>query len=210
MASLLDISLLENGSSLFAFILVLVISYALLTSINIFKLSKFNATVAAICFSMLTLFNPAILNSIKVMTPWFGIIIAFIIFLIVALFTLGYTQKDMAKALASKDYGMQIKVWIIVVGGIIFIASIASQFAIFGGGGSEQPIESQQITPEQEYRDSYEATATAQSSGNRNAVAEKGEDALIATLFHPKMLGMIALMLIAVFASIFLSASNKV
>lgn len=202
MATLFDFGLLESSTSLFAFILVLVVSYAVLTAFPFLKFSKFNATILSICFGMITLFNPAILNAIKVMVPWFGMMVAFIIFILTALFTLGYTQKDLAKTIQSRDYGMQIKVWIIVISAIIFIAALSSQFAVFTGEDAASDTASQ----------SNQATVTS-ASGDRidtTAIEEKGEDALVATLFHPKMLSMIAIMLIAVFAAIFLAQSNKV
>jgi len=152
---------------------------------------------------MLTLFTPPILNAIKIIIPWTGVVVGFIIFMLIALFTLGYTQEDLAKTIASRDYGMQIKVWILVIAGIIFMSALASQFAVFGGGGDAQVTQTDTQT-------TVNGQATVSSDRiDESAVGSKGEDALIATIFHPKMLGMISLMLIAIFASVFLASSNK-
>lgn len=198
MASLLDTSFLAQGSPIFAFLLVFFLVYALLSSTKLMDLHRLPKGVIAFCIAILTLFSPAVTNTIVGAIPWFALIIFFLVFLLLSMMAIGVTQKDMASTLANPAYGPGIKNTIVVVAFIIIIAVAASQFTLFTGESSSSGNTT-----------NSGSDITTVSGVAQGDVNDKGADALLAILFSPKILGFIAVMLIATMAAMFLSSNVK-
>jgi hypothetical protein len=197
MATFLDIGLATQANWFFAFILVFVLIYALLTQKKMFDMNQMTAVTIAICIAFIMLISPVFLNIIAAAIPWFAIAIIFIIFLLLTLFTIGVTPDDVAKTLSGAQYGSSIKSFIVIIASIILIGAVASQFSVFTGGEAA-PTEAE-----------YEYVNSNGELVQSEAIADKGQDALIAILFHPQVLGLIAIMVIAIFATILLSSNVR-
>jgi hypothetical protein len=199
MATFLDIGLAQQLNWLFAFFLVFALLYALLMQKKMFDMSQMTASTIAICIAFIMLLSPVFLNIVAAAIPWFAIAIIFIVFLLLTLFTIGVTPEDMTKTLASPQYGSSIKSFIVIIASIILIGAVASQFSVFTGG-SQPAVESS------------DNGVIVTENGNvvtNDAIADKGQDALIAILFHPQVLGLIAIMVIAIFATVLLSSNVR-
>jgi magnesium-transporting ATPase (P-type) len=196
MATFLDIGLVQQANWLFAFVLVFVLLYAILSYKKLFDMSKMTASTIAICIAFMMLLSPAFLNIVAAAVPWFAIAIIFIVFLLLTMFTLGVTPEDMTKTLNGPQYGSSIKSFVVIIASIIIIGAIASQFSVFTGGGSEPSGETI-------------VNANGEIVSQSGDVGGKGQDALIAILFHPQVLGLLAIMVIAIFATILLSSNVR-
>ena len=201
MATFLDIGLVQQANWLFGFILVFVLVYAILSYKQFLNMSKLTSTTVAICVAFLMLLSPAFLNVITISIPWVTIGIIFIIFVLLTLFTLGVTPEDIKATLDGPSNGSTIKNTVIILIAIIFVAALASQFSVFTGEDTA-PAPTQNASQQTH---NVNAGQPQQTEG----IAGQGQDAVIAILFHPQVLGLLAIMLIAIFATILLSTNVR-
>ena len=188
MASLLDISLLQNFRLLFPFILVLVIVYAGLT-LTFLKERKSLAWIIAFLFAIMTLLSTLVIDSINRMVPFLVLLFVVIIFSLIAFGIFGITPDSI---LGNKMHGSTIGWWIFSILLIIFLGSFFS--VISEQGGVPGPEEGGIIAAD--------GTVTP-------LVTDKGpeqQNAFFATLFNAKVLGMIVILLVGMFTIQRLSA----
>ena len=189
MATFLDTSLLQSFDIIFPFLLVFAITFAILAKTGALgkDVLAINAIVAASTAFLVILSDPLV-QMIKFMVPWF--VIAFIFFMLLLLIfqIFGATEKDIFKYIQT-DKGVG---WVIVGVGIIIL------FAAIGN------VLGQSIGP---YLDEgSNATAVQGSSG---VATGNFQTNITATLFHPKVIGLIILFVVMIFAVALLTGSTK-
>jgi hypothetical protein len=176
MATPLDVGFLQNFSILFPFLLTFSIVLAILSMAKAFGDNKAIHAIIAFCLAVLVLFSDIATATINRMAPWFVILFFFIVFTLIAYMVFGATEKDIMGVLKSKDFSY-INYWIIALALVIGIGSLTSVISERGGIGKTSP-------------------STVEI--NRTGMPEQTSD-FWATLTHPKILGMILILLVAMF-----------
>lgn len=180
MATVLDLGLIDGLSPIFSFILVFAVVYGLLNYNKVFGENKLIHSTIAFVFAVMMLFAPKALDVIKIMTPWFVIMMIAGLFILMVYKLFGTPDESISWAV--RNYG-GLKYGLVAVSIIIIVASFGQVYFSSDGNNNSSLV------------DSYEGD-----------VGGVGEEALMATLFHPKVLGMLVIMLIAVFTISLLSS----
>jgi len=201
MATVLDVGLLNYFSVLYPMIVVWCIVFAILSKTKAIGTSAgINATVA-VAFAFMTILSKTITDLINFMIPWFAVAIIFFI-LMILLFQL-FGAKEASIEAAIHDKGMM---WAIIgVGLLIMVAGFGSIMgqsltdASSGTPTSTVTTINEVVTLENGSTYTLPKDTTSVASGNF-------ESDVTATLFNPKVLGMIILFAVAIFAVALLSS----
>lgn len=172
MATPLDIGLFQSFSSLFPFLFVLVITWAVMMRVEILKVNKAFAAMIAVLFALVTLVSPIAIKTINLMAPWFVLLFLAIVLVMIVYQTFGVTQTTILTVLQGTYAPEFAWVMIVIVGAII----AGSLFTVL----SEEKVE---------FR------AGANVTAEQMTPMQWG----LQVLTHPKVLGFIAVMLIAMF-----------
>jgi len=193
MATFFDVALLENFSVIFTFLLVFAIVYAILEFAKILGENKGIHAIIALSVAMIMLVSKSALEVINFTIPWFIILFIVAIFGIVGYKLFVGSDVDMGEML---KHSGALRTWIIVIVVVIFIGALAKVYGQNIGPylGSQPDVTSGEIS-----EDGEPSTATGSFTEN-----------LSATLFHPKVLGMIFILLIATFTITFLAGRQEI
>lgn len=181
MATPLDIGLLQKFDIVFPFILVLVVVYAVLARTEIFKEKQGIAFLLGFVMAVMTLFSSIAIKTINRMAPWVVLLIVFCILLLVAYQAMGIGEGKVIEVITGKEYGNTFAYWmlalllIIALGSLTSVVSEEKQFTALAAGGN---------------------MTAAQAAAARGESEEVG---FWGTLFHPKVLGLALILLIAMF-----------
>lgn len=188
MVIFLDVSLLKPFDIIFPAVLVFALVFALLQKTKAITESNWiNAVVAAVV-SFLLLLSESAVQIIKFIIPWFVVLIIFIVLLLLIFQIFGATEKNFINAL-TKDSAIR---WTILGVAIVII------FAAFGS------VLGQSVGP---YLSEQGGNATV--AGGTSVATGSFSQNITATLFHPKVLGLMILFGIMIFAIILLTGSEK-
>ncbi len=194
MASLLDVGLFENFATLFAMLFVFVMVYAILQSTKALGEHKGINAIIAFVVAIMLLLAPKVSQTIVLMAPWFVLMFIFIVFTLVIYRLLGADDADIKTAISgNKPTALY---WIIIIAVIILIASLGK---VYFTGEVDDDRERPVIQ--------LENRTTIQTG---DVGGEPGENTFWATLFHPKVLGLIIVMLTGVFAISMLTSPIKI
>ncbi len=179
MATALDLGLLNVIDFVFPFILVWAIVFALLQKTKIIGESVgINAVIAA-AVGFTVLLSRTIIDIINFMIPWFAIAIIFFILMLLIFMIFGAKDKDIFSALEKN----KVVTWLLIgVSVIIFFAAISN---VMGQSLLEQ---------------SAGGESAGVVAGDGGVASGNFQQNILATLFHPKVLGVIMLFVIAIFA----------
>ena len=177
MASLLDLGILKSFDFIFPMLLVWAFVFALLQKTKLIgDAININAIIAT-AFAFMVLLSPTVIDLINFMIPWFAIaIICFI--LMVLLFMIMGAEKN----IAYQDKTIQ---WVLVAVGILIV--VAAFGKVLGQSLLEQGAQAGTV---------IEGQNTANGGFQQN---------IYATLFNPKVLGLLVVFAIVVFAVALLS-----
>ncbi|MFH0875423.1 MAG: hypothetical protein V1859_05780 [archaeon] len=184
MASFLDIGFLNNFSSIFVVIFIFTAVYAVLTFKKPLGDNKGINALIAFAVSFIFIFSEDAILVIKNAVPWWTIMIILLIFLVIA--------KESFGASWGGGFPTTMGSFILIVFIIIFV------FA-WGGAVGQKTLG---------YTTSNSSTITNAASNIRGegSVASGDFNAnLGATLFHPKVLGVILILVIALFSVLFIT-----
>jgi hypothetical protein len=124
------------------------------------------------------------------MVPWIILMVVLIFFMIMTFMFFGVKEGDIAKSALGKQ--KQIIYWVVIIFIVIFLASISK--VMFAGGGQTTTTTVTETT----------GTGTG-IAVNESQAGTVGQAAFWATLFHPKVLGAVFILLLAVFAVMLLA-----
>ncbi len=176
MATPLDVSVLQQFGGIFPFLLVLVLVYAILSQSEWFKEKQGMAALIAVIAAIMTLFSKIAIKTINLMAPWFVLFIIFGVLVVLAYMAFGINKETVISTITGEEYGGAFGMWVL---SIMLLIGLGSLFAV--------------INEEKGFR--------ALTEGNVS-VTEKTPEAEFGfwqTLFHPKVLGMVLVLLVAYF-----------
>lgn len=191
MATFVDISIIQNFSTVFTFILVFVIIYGLLQTVKLLGEDKggLHALIAVI-IAFLVSISAGISTFVQTFTPWFTVIILVIFFILFAVKLFGVSNDDILAGFKKKN---SILTWILILTAVIVLFSL-------GAGFGQKTLEEGQTG----------GTTTSIATGNTTTPTDTGSFSqnLYNTLYHPKVLGLILIMLVVVLAMLFLTDTD--
>jgi hypothetical protein len=189
MATFLDVTLLGHFSVIFTFLLVFVIMYGILEFGKILGDNKGIHSIMALCVAFLLLVYKPALDIITIAIPWFVIMFIIILFILINFALFNQSHEGFAEMLKGRG---RIGTWIVAVSIIIVIYAMSQ---VFG----------QNVGP---YLGS-EANVTTVNGEPGSTSTGSFNDNLGATFFHPKILGLIAMLLIGTFTVAFLARKSS-
>jgi len=178
MATVLDISTLGYFDILFAFLLFFAIIYAILQKTGILGKNMGINGLVAVAVALLAILSDKVVQMINFIAPWFVVVFIFFILLLLVFQIMG--AKDADIALAVKDKAVQ---WVIIgIGLVIVFAAFAT---VFGQTFLEKGATDSDT--------SVNATDGSTTSGDFS-------NNVVSIIKNPKVLGLIVLFGIAIFA----------
>ncbi len=183
MATILDVGLLRSFDVIFPVLFVFSVVFALLQKTKAISDGVgINATIA-VAVSFMVLLSDTLVEIIKFMIPWFTIAIIFLVLLLLLFQILGAKEGDIKKSIS--DTSVQ---WTII--GISIVILVAAFGNVLG--------------PKLTDTSSQQGTIINATGGS--GTTTNFQSNVTAILFNPKVLGMIILFAIAIFAVVLLSS----
>jgi 4-amino-4-deoxy-L-arabinose transferase-like glycosyltransferase len=192
MATFIDISILQNFSSIFTFILVFVILYAMMETVKALGEDKKSLhAIVAVIIAFLVSMSSGVVAVIQNFTPWFTMLILIIFFILFAVRMFGVSNSKITDAFHNNS---SILTWIIILTAVILLFSL-------GSGFGQKTLEQGQTG----------GSTVSVASGNTTVPTNTGSfnQNLYNTLYHPKVLGLILIMIIVLISMIFLTDVDK-
>ena len=220
----MDVSLFGHFSVIFVFLLVFVITYGFLSATKIFKAQtgeKGLYAIIALAISFLISMSSDALSVVINMTPWFTVLIIFMFLVFFVVRMWAGDDDDMFKNLIK----MSTVYWILIIVFIlIFISALSStygqrmldnnpQVQALPGGEDVQMEDGTIMTVEEAQDAGYEivaqTTTTTVSTPAGSTATTDFSGNVMATIIHPKVLGMLLFMVISFFMIIFIARSGN-
>src|SRR3989338_445925 len=129
MATFLDLGLLQHFAIIFPFLLVFVVTYAILTKFKVISEETSINALIAFAFAAMTLFSKPANALIITASPWFVVMFMLILFVILGFRLLGIKESKITDVM-EKEFGAPHWLIIVMVGLII----IGSMGVVFGPG----------------------------------------------------------------------------
>ena len=191
MATPLDVGLINQFSIIFPFLLTFVIVYGSLLYTKSFGENKSLIGAIAVITSFVVIISPTIREMIDTMVPWFLLVFIFIFFSLTIFKVFGATDSDVMGLLHTRE-GRTIVIWFIIISIIIGVGSLSY---VLGQKG-DTPF-------------GYNADENVIETGEAGDIGSSGQGAFFKTLFHPKVLGMVVIFLVAMFTIMRLTYSYQ-
>jgi len=188
MVTVLDVGLLGVFDIIFPVLLVFAILFSVLQkTAAITKNVSVNAIIA-VSIAFLVLLSQTIIDMIKFMMPWFAVLILFLVLLLMVFKVFGAQDSDFWNAV-KKDSTISWAILGIVV--LIFVGAIGTTL-----GPSFLPATTGEIIN----------TSTTIASGS--VASGNFDQNIMATFFNPKILGLVVIFGVAIFAVLMLSGKQ--
>ena len=183
MASVLDIGLINQFAGVFTILFIFLVIYAILTVTKLLGDNQGVSGLIALLIALLSATQPQALAVVSGMSPVFVILLMFLMFMFLAAKFAGFDTNDIIGMLGGRPGAAA---WILIFSLIALFFVMAN---VFGQGFLESFSEFQ--GGEAVNATGEGSTSTSSTSFNTN---------LGNTIFHPKILGFILIMLIGAFA----------
>ena len=177
-----DLTIIEKLGALFPFLLVLVLVYGFLQYAKPFGKDK-QAVYGVIAFvlAILTILSDTTVTIINMMAPWFILMFIVAFFLIMAFMFFGVKEKDIAHVFKTDK---AVIYWMIFFVALIFVLALGKV-----------------IGPD----------LLSYSEGSADVVeGQEFQANIFSTIFHPKVLGMVIVFVVALFTVKLLSSQDRV
>ncbi len=191
MATFLDITFVQQASPVFVAIFVFAVVFALLQTLKVPGEDKNLHAIIALMMAFFSVFLQPVREMILGMSPWFVLLFVFIMFMVIAVKMLGVSDHDISDAVKSES-GRFIIYSIAAIGTIILAFNLSTQFG-------------QNIGPFLEGENTTSVSTTGTSGSTNTGDFNQN---LAATIFHPKVLGMVLIFVIGSFTIRFLAKPN--
>lgn len=199
MATFLDVGLLEHFGVIFVILLIFLIVFGLLEYIKAFGAEKKGLhAIIALVVALLFLVSKIATNMVKMMVPWFMVIAIFLFFTMFLIRMFAVKEKHMLELIKDPN----VYPWVIILVALVLFISLGNAFGqslLERGEGAQTPTNYSAQEPGLEPA-APGTTSTTTTSFTTN---------LLNTLRHPKILGLLFVFLIGLFAIIFLTKPTK-
>lgn len=185
MATFLDITGLEYFSTIFSMIFIVVVLYALFEKMKFLQDNKFIHATLAFSVGFILLLSKTALAVVQAMVPWFSLLFVFIIMMIFMYRILGIKEDDITKEAKSST----VVIWVIIISVIILLGAFST---VFG----------------QELLTQTDSGVPIRNASQGDVGTDDFQNNVTQTLFHPKLLGLILILMIAAI-TIKMMASDK-
>ncbi|MBW3023103.1 hypothetical protein KY308_03290 [Candidatus Woesearchaeota archaeon] len=180
MTTFLDIGLLESFSPVFSFLFVWVAVFAILEYTKLFTENKGIHAMIAFILAILTLMSGKLVELISILAPAFVVAMIFLMFLFLIYKMFGVEENWFKEAITEKT---SVYYWVLIIVAVILIGSVSY---VFG--------------PQL-----LEITQGTSATGNETGISQN----IGAAIFHPKVLGFVFIMAIAIFTILQLASEAK-
>lgn len=187
MANPLDLGLLDSLSVIFSMLLVFAIVYGVLAKSKVFGDNNGLHAIVGLVSALFLAFSPGVSQVIMTMVPWFVMMFIFFLLLLQFFSFMGVNENFLLENL-KKD--KSIVTWVMIISFVILISSLGS---VYFSGDSDSVANLDE--------DGFEPAGD---------VGDTGSGALFATLFHPKVLGAIIVLLLGTFTIMMLTSTGSV
>lgn len=177
----LDVGLFEHISFIFPFLLVWAMVFGLLSWKKVFGDNRTIHGIIAVAISIMFIMSGNAVAILNLASPWFVILFMFIIFVLMAFKIFGVSDDHIISIVTSKDY-QHISTWIILISLVIIVLAGSS---VMGQDLLDKNI------------GEGEVVSTTGAGGDVGSADH--QEAWTSTVFHPKVLGFLVVMLIASF-----------
>ena len=177
----LNISFLQYFSPIFIFVLVFVMIYGILQFTKFLGDNKVLHALIGFFIAVIFLFSTEAITVVQVIAPWFTVLFIFVIFILMSYKLFGATDDQIRNVIT---HASALQYTILALGIIILL------FGLGAGFGQKLLGYSADIS---EVRDA------ATEAGEGSTATSSYQTNLISTLFNPKILGMILILVIAAF-----------
>ena len=183
-----DVGLLENFVIIFPFLLVWVIVFGVLSATKTFGDNKGIHAIIGLTLSFLFIMSKDAVAAVNLASSWFVLLFLFIIFTIMAFKAFGASDSDVMGVMRNPEFRF-IGTWIGVFSVIIIISSLSQVHGqrLLEEGGAE---------------------STTIQEGEGSVASGEFQENVWNTLFHPKVLGLILMLLIASFTVRYMAGST--
>jgi hypothetical protein len=178
MVTFLETGLLNYFSIIFPALLIFVLVFALLQKIKILGDNKVINALVAVALGFIVLLSENILSLINFAAPWFVVFFIFLVLLLVVFKLMGASDENIASVIRSD----KIVQWTIIAISLIIVGSALGSVY----GQKLLPFTSEEVNVTED----GEITSTSTTSYKTNVAA---------VFFHPKVLGLIFILLVAAF-----------
>lgn len=192
MPTFLDLGLLEHVRIIFPFLFVWVVTYSLLEWREILGKNQSLHSVIAFIVALMTLFAPPVVAIIQYMIPWYAMLLIFSLFLILFYRLFGVPDDKITDIFLKSEYKVVATYWVILVSLAVLGLAVGQVFfagsSVYVGDGQQQGLAESLVT-----------TITGENI-EPGVATSRGDVNFIATIFHPKVLGMIFVLIVAAIA----------
>lgn len=208
MATFLDVSILSNFVSIFTFLLVFVLLFGLLEVFKIFGDGKKGIhAMIAFCVGLIVMFSKGFTGFMTTFTPWMTILIVVIFFILFAVRMFGVTDKDLTSAIKADS---TIYTVILIAVGLILLFSISAGFGQQSldetqkAGGASGPSIGTGTGPSGTSTTVVDNRTQKVGATNTSDFSQNFYN----TLYHPKVLGLMLIMILVIMAMLFLTVKE--
>ncbi len=209
MATFLDISGLSFFSSIFTFLLIFIVVYALLTWGHVLGDNSGIHSLIAISIAVLFMFSKDAISVINFVVPWFTIMFISILLILMA-YSMFNPGVNVANLLIAGGGHKTVIYWIISLAVIIILIGVGNSYGQKVGpyltdSGSSNVVDyslsgSNGTNIASGTADNFRGTGQVDSGNYQTNLG--------ATLFHPKMLGIIFILLLGTFTILLITKVN--
>ncbi|MBT4651031.1 hypothetical protein HOC13_00750 [Candidatus Woesearchaeota archaeon] len=189
MATFLDLGLLQYFNVIFPVILIWALLFAILQKTKILGENMSLNAVVSMAGALMALLSPTIIQLINFVVPWFVVAFIFLILLLLLYRVLGASEKDVTSMIMGDK---TIKWGILAVAVLILAAGfgqvLGQSIGPYLGG---EPVDGEVIVTE---------------GGTPSVATSDFQQNIMAIIFHPKVVGLVVLFGVAIFAVILLSS----
>jgi hypothetical protein len=201
MASLLDVTLLSHFSEVFVFLFIFVLVYAVLKLTKVLGNDSGLIGLLSISAAFMFMFSDKAIAMVTFMVPWFTLLAVFIMLIVLNYRILGGEGEVISSLIGAKKHKMVVY-WIVIIGIVIVLMALGKNYGQSVGpyldeeGNTVYRNASSPIESVSGIGDGYRGTGSVDTGDF--------ETNLGATLFHPKVLGMVLILIIASFTMMFM------
>mgnify|MGYP006294370653 CR=1 FL=1 len=193
MVTILDSGILEHFTIIFSLVFVIAVVYGVFQMTKMFGDNKGLHALIALIVGLLVIMVPDITQIISTMIPWFALLFIFILFVLMAYKIFGATDEDIASVLHTDN----VVIWVIII--VVIVIVIASFSNVYG-----QRLLSESADEGKAGESGGESAEEGESTGTTSF----GQN-VSSTIFHPKVLGMLFILVIAIFTIALLAMKSK-